>query len=195
VLVIHWTEHMARLDPELEQVVSLLAAEASIAIERTKLLARLEQAARTDDLTGLPNRRAWDEHLARELARARRVGTSLCVAMLDLDHFKEYNDLHGHQGGDRFLKEAAAAWQSRIRDTDLIARYGGEEFAVALLDCDLAAAAEMVDEMREQTPEGESTSAGVAAWDGSEGEAELVARADAALYEAKRAGRDQVVSA
>ena len=124
--------------PEVEQVMSLLAAEASIAIERTKLLARLEQAARTDDLTGLPNRRAWDEHLARELARAKRVGTSLCVAMLDLDHFKEYNDRHGHQGGDRFLKEAAAAWQTRIRETDLIARYGGEEFAIALLDCELA---------------------------------------------------------
>jgi len=194
VLVIYWNEPFPELDAEVGQVVSLLAAEASIAIERTKLLARLEQAARTDDLTGLPNRRAWDEHLARELARATRVGTSLCVAMIDLDHFKEYNDRHGHQAGDRFLKQAAAGWQTRIRETDLIARYGGEEFAVALLDCELPEAAEMLDLLREETPEGESTSAGVAAWDGSESEAELVARADAALYKAKRAGRDRVVA-
>jgi diguanylate cyclase (GGDEF)-like protein len=194
VLVIHWVEPVPELDPEIEQVVSLLAAEASIAIERTKLLARLEQAARTDDLTGLPNRRAWDEHLARELARAKRVGTSLCVAMLDLDHFKEYNDRHGHQGGDRFLKEAAAAWQTWIRETDLIARYGGEEFAIALLDCELHEAIETLDLVRQATPEGESSSAGVVAWDGEEGEADLVARADAVLYEAKRAGRDRVIA-
>jgi diguanylate cyclase (GGDEF)-like protein len=114
--------------------------------------------------------------------------------MIDLDHFKEYNDRHGHQAGDRFLKQAAAGWQTRIRETDLIARYGGEEFAVALLDCELPEAAEMLDLLREETPEGESTSAGVAAWDGSESEAELVARADAALYKAKRAGRDRVVA-
>jgi diguanylate cyclase (GGDEF)-like protein len=194
VLVLYWAEQLAALPEEMEQVVGLLAAEAAIAIERTKLLARLEQAARTDDLTGLPNRRAWDEHLGREMARARRVGASLCVAMLDLDHFKEYNDLHGHQGGDRFLKEAAAAWQARIRETDLIARYGGEEFAIALVDCELAEAKEMLDLLRQETPEGESSSAGVAAWNGRESEDELLARADTALYDAKRAGRDRVVS-
>jgi diguanylate cyclase (GGDEF)-like protein len=194
VLVVYWDTPVPALDRELEQVVALLAAEASIALERTKLLARLEEAARTDDLTGLPNRRAWDEHLGRELARAKRVGTSLCVAMLDLDHFKAYNDRHGHQGGDRFLKQAASVWQERIRETDLIARYGGEEFTIALLDCELAEAAEMVDALRAETPEGESCSAGVAAWDGSETDEELVARADAALYEAKHAGRDRVIA-
>jgi diguanylate cyclase (GGDEF)-like protein len=195
VLVVYWGEPIEALDGEVAQVVPLLAAEASIAIERTKLLARLERAARTDDLTGLPNRRAWDEHLARELARAQRVGTSLCVAMLDLDHFKQYNDRNGHQGGDRFLKEAAASWQARIRETDLIARYGGEEFAIALLDCELEEATEMVDQVRAETPEGESCSAGVAAWNGRESEAELMARADSALYDAKRAGRDRVIAA
>jgi diguanylate cyclase (GGDEF)-like protein len=183
------------LGEEVEQVLALLAAEASIAIERTELLGRLERAARTDDLTGLPNRRAWDEHLGRELARAKRLGTSLCVAMLDLDHFKEYNDRHGHLAGDRLLKQAAAAWEEQIREADLIARYGGEEFALALLDCELPEATVMLDRVRVKTPQGESSSAGVAAWDGSETETELVARADAALYEAKRAGRDRVVSA
>jgi len=96
----------------VEQIISLLAAESTVAIERAELLTRLERAARTDDLTGLPNRRAWDEYLTRELAHAKRLGTPLCVAILDLDHFKEYNDRHGHQAGDRFLKQAAAAWQT-----------------------------------------------------------------------------------
>jgi diguanylate cyclase (GGDEF)-like protein len=194
VLVVHWDEPVPALHSETDQVLGLLSAEASIAIERTKLLERLERAARTDDLTGLPNRRAWDEHLARELARAERKASSLCVAMLDLDHFKDYNDRNGHQGGDRFLKESAAAWQARIRETDLIARYGGEEFAIALLDCELDEAIETLDLMRQATPEGESSSAGVVAWDGEESEAELVSRADAVLYEAKRAGRDRVLA-
>jgi diguanylate cyclase (GGDEF)-like protein len=195
VLIVNWSERIEKLEQETEQVVTLLAAEASVAIERTKLLERLERAARTDDLTGLPNRRAWDEHLTRELARAERQGTMVCVAMLDLDHFKEYNDRNGHQAGDRFLKESAAAWQARIRETDLIARYGGEEFAVALLDCELDEAVEALDLMRQATPEGESSSAGVVFWDGEENAVELVARADAALYSAKRAGRDRVIAA
>jgi diguanylate cyclase (GGDEF)-like protein len=195
VLVLYWDVPVPTLHDEVDQVVGLLAAEASIAIERTELLTRLERAASTDDLTGLPNRRAWDEYLARELARAKRVGTPLCVAILDLDHFKAYNDRHGHQAGDRFLKEAAAAWQARIRETDLIARYGGEEFAIALPDCELPEATETLGLLRRETPEGESSSAGVAAWNGTESEAELVARADAALYEAKRTGRDRVIVA
>jgi diguanylate cyclase (GGDEF)-like protein len=193
VLVLYWNDSVPPLQEDVDHVVALLAAEASIAIERTELLARLERAARTDDLTGLPNRRAWDEHLSRELARAKRLGTPLCVAILDLDHFKEYNDRHGHQAGDRFLKEAASAWQARIRETDLIARYGGEEFAIALPDCELAEATQTLDLLREETPESESSSAGVAAWDSEESGAELLARADAALYEAKRTGRDRVI--
>ena len=192
VLTIYWAEPVPALPDEVDQVIGLLAAEASIAIDRAELLARLERAARTDDLTGLPNRRAWDEYLARELAHAKRLGTRLCVGILDLDHFKEYNDRHGHQGGDRFLKQAAAVWQTRVRATDLIARHGGEEFAIALLDCQLHEAVDMLDEIREETPEGESSSVGLVAWNGSEDEAELVARADAALYAAKHAGRDQV---
>ena len=90
---------------------TLLAAEAAVAIERADLLARLEAIARTDDLTGLANRRAWDELLPTELARAARDGAPLCVAMLDLDRFKAYNDEHGHQAGDRLLKAAAGAWR------------------------------------------------------------------------------------
>ena len=147
--------------------------------------------ARTDSLTGVPNRRAWDEELPRELARAARSGQPVCVALLDLDHFKQYNDRHGHQAGDRFLKEAAAAWQAVVRRTDVMARYGGEEFAILLLDCDLEDAMEIADRLRTAQPEG-TCSLGIAQWDGREDVTALVARADRALYAAKEAGRDRI---
>ena len=92
----------------------------------------LEESARTDDLTGLLNRRAWEEELPREMARARRSSDPLCVAMLDLDFFKAYNDERGHQAGDRLLKQSAAAWVTELRASDMLARYGGEEFTVVL---------------------------------------------------------------
>ncbi len=195
VLAVYWAEPRESLDHELSQIVSLLAAEASFAIERAELLERLERAARTDDLTGLPNRRAWDEELARELARARRSKSPLCVAMLDLDHFKEFNDRLGHQAGDRLLKEAAARWGERLRDTDLLARYGGDEFAIALPECTLEEATALLERLRTATPEGERSSAGVVEWNGSETEAELFTRADKALYQAKDGGRDRIVEA
>jgi len=147
--------------------------------------------ARTDSLTGVPNRRAWDEELPRELARAAWSGQPMCVALLDLDHFKQYNDRHGHQAGDRFLKEAAAAWQAVVRKTDMVTRYGGEEFAILLPDCDLEDAMEIADRLRTAQPEG-TCSLGIAQWDGREDVTALVARADRALYAAKEAGRDRI---
>jgi len=195
VLITYWREAIASLDPEVAQTVALISAEASIAIERAQLMDRLERAARTDDLTGLLNRRAWDEYLEREISRARRSGAPLCVAFLDLDRFKDYNDGFGHQAGDRLLKQAAAAWGERLRDTDLLARYGGDEFAVALLDCELEEAVELLERLREATPEDESSSAGVVCWDRRESASELITRADRLLYAAKNGGRDRVVGA
>jgi diguanylate cyclase (GGDEF)-like protein len=149
--------------------------------------------ARTDVLTGLINRRAWDDELSREVVRATREGTPLAVAMFDLDRFKLYNDRHGHQAGDRLLREAASAWRSVLRETDLLARYGGEEFAVALPGCDAETAAQLVERLRAVTPEGESCSAGLACWDEREAPDELVGRADRALYAAKQSGRDRTI--
>jgi diguanylate cyclase (GGDEF)-like protein len=146
--------------------------------------------ARTDALTGVANRRAWDDELPRELARSARSGQPLCVALLDLDHFKAYNDRHGHQAGDRLLKAAAAAWQGKLRKTDLLARYGGEEFAVLLPDCGLDSAMEIAERLRTAQPEG-TCSIGVAGWDGREAATRLVARADQALYAAKEGGRNR----
>jgi diguanylate cyclase (GGDEF)-like protein len=155
--------------------------------------AQLAALAHNDMLTGIPNRRAWELELPREMARIRRHGGQLCVALLDLDHFKRFNDQHGHQGGDRLLKAATAAWRTRIRGTDLLARYGGEEFAVLLRDCGTSEAVQVLDNLRAVTPLGQSFSAGVAQWDGQESPERLVGRADVGLYEAKRAGRDRVI--
>jgi diguanylate cyclase (GGDEF)-like protein len=163
----------------------LLAALLWLLAQVAALYREVGRLARTDALTGVANRRAWDDELPRELARAARSGQVLCVALLDLDHFKAYNDRHGHQAGDRLLKAAAAAWQARLRKTDLLARYGGEEFAVLLPECGLDNAMEIAERLRTAQPEG-TCSFGVAAWDGHEAAAGLVARADRALSRPRR---------
>jgi diguanylate cyclase (GGDEF)-like protein len=173
----------------------MIGAEAAVAIERAALLDRLEVLAHTDDLTGLINRRAWDLDVVREVARARRDDLPLAVAMLDLDHFKDYNDRHGHQAGDRLLREAASSWRSVLRETDLLARYGGEEFAVAFPGCEREDAQQLVERLRDVMPAEQSCSAGLACWDGRESAEELLGRADKALYDAKLSGRDRTVVA
>jgi diguanylate cyclase (GGDEF)-like protein len=195
VLAAYWKNAQALEDPAVVALVDLLASEAAVTLERVGLLARLEAVARTDELTGLPNRRAWQEELPTELSRARRSAEPLCIAMLDLDYFKQYNDQRGHQAGDRLLKEIAGAWSSELRASDILARYGGEEFALALPGCTLEDAFAVVERLRTAIPGGESCSAGIARWDGQETSVELLERADTALYEAKRAGRDQTLVA
>ena len=164
------------------------------AVETSRLVSRLEGLARTDPLTGVPNRRVWEEELPRELERARRMGTELCVAMVDLDNFKRYNDQFGHQAGDRVLKEAASAWRMQVRSNDLLARYGGEEFVLLLPACELDHATEIVERLRAVTPL-VTCSIGVASWNFQESATELVERADQALYAAKTEGRNRYVTA
>jgi len=157
--------------------------------------AELERLASTDSLTGLPNRRVWEDALPRELARSVRSGAPVSIAMLDLDRFKAYNDLHGHQGGDLMLKELAAVWPGELRDSDLLARFGGEEFALLLPDCGAADVLRVVEKVRTATPTEMTSSAGAAVWDGVEEAEELLRRADDALYEAKRGGRNRTIVA
>ncbi len=184
-----------KLIDSIGSIGNLVGHHMMVVRERTELLARMEEMALTDELTGLPNRRAWDDELQRELARARRHSERLSVAMIDLDRFKEFNDSRGHQAGDQLLAEVGAAWRDAIRGSDFIARYGGEEFAVLLPGCPPASAPEVVERLRDVTPMDQTCSAGIAAWDGEETAKKLIARADAALYEAKRSGRDRIVVA
>jgi len=156
---------------------------------------QVQQMARTDALTSLPNRRAWDEALPREIARAKRDGTPLTLGMIDLDNFKAYNDTQGHPAGDDLLANTATAWTAQLRETDLLARYGGEEFIVALPNCTPDAATEVLGRICRYVPEGQTCSIGVASWNGQETAQQLTTRADAALYQAKRAGRDRISNA
>jgi diguanylate cyclase (GGDEF)-like protein len=179
----------------MEALAAQIARFLTVLSERAELVERLERLSLTDELTGLPNRRAWNDGLERELARARRGGEPLCVALLDLDRFKAFNDQRGHQAGDALLCELARSWTDLLRATDLLARYGGEEFTLAFPSWPLANALTVVDRLRAATPGGLTCSAGLTTWKEGESAQELIGRADAALYEAKRGGRDQTVVA
>src|SRR5262249_54454016 len=149
-----------RLDSRTQTLVQFLAAEAGAAIERADLLTRLDGQARSDPLTGLPNRRAWDEIVTRILEE----GAPFCVAMLDIDHFKRFNDTHGHAAGDGLLRDCAQAWRACLRPADSLARVGGEEFAVLLPGCAAADAVRVLERLREHTPTDTTASVGVAEW-------------------------------
>jgi diguanylate cyclase (GGDEF)-like protein len=156
-------------------------------------VAALDKMAREDGLTGITNRRGLDEGLVIELARARRTGLELTVVMLDLDHFKRYNDRRGHGAGDSLLRNAAQAWRRQLRPTDLLARYGGEEFTLVLPVCDADAACQLIERLRPLMPDRQTFSAGVATWEQHESPQQLLARADRALLVAKKQGRNRTV--
>jgi diguanylate cyclase (GGDEF)-like protein len=165
---------------------------------------RLFTRATTDPLTGLLNRSAFEERALAEIARAGRTGRSLAVAMLDVDHFKRFNDRFGHLAGDAALTAVARGVARTVRGIDAAGRYGGEEFIVLLVEADAEAALHAVERIRTavatlgppRVPLGVTVSAGVAIHQGlfeRTSLESLVARADAALYAAKKAGRDRVV--
>jgi two-component system, cell cycle response regulator len=179
--------------------------------ERTHELAeansRLAQLAVTDGLTGLYNHRHFHERLSLEVERSQRSGLPLSLLMLDVDHFKQFNDQFGHPAGDEVLRQLARVLADTRRANDVVARYGGEEFAVILVDTAKFTAAKVAERIRERVAGHDFTEAaqragrigvsiGVATFpdDGSDAEA-LVRAADAALYTAKRAGRNRVVLA
>ena len=166
-----------------------------IEAEREKLLGEVQNLARHDALTGLPNRRVLHEILPREMARARRAESSLCLAIIDIDHFKSYNDTHGHLAGDAVLRACAREWDGTLRGEDTLVRFGGEEFLVLLPDTEPEQAAEIVERLRRQTPMEQTCSAGLALWDQVESIDDLLRRADEALYLAKASGRDQLAQA
>jgi diguanylate cyclase (GGDEF)-like protein/PAS domain S-box-containing protein len=163
--------------------------------EREELLGEVQMLARSDPLTGLPNRRGLSEAAPREMARARRSGKPLCLAIIDIDHFKAYNDSNGHLEGDAVLRESAIAWDSQMRAEDTILRFGGEEFLVLLPETAPGEAVEIVERLRAATPRRQTCSAGLACWDFAESLDDLVERADLALYRAKADGRDRLVAA
>ena len=163
--------------------------------ERDRLLAQLHDLAHTDPLTGLPNRRAWELELTRALAHAGRHGEPVSLAVLDIDNFKDINDRRGHAEGDSLLVETARRWTEVLRADDALARIGGDEFALLMPACAERDAAAVLARIRTGTPGPYSCSVGLAAWDGTETGERLLQRADAALYDAKRNGRNRIAAA
>jgi diguanylate cyclase (GGDEF)-like protein len=183
-----------------------LASQAVVALDNARLHRIVERQALVDGLTGLANRRQCEETLASELARLQRFGGSLALVVADLDWFKDVNDRYGHPAGDAVLREFAALLQETLRNVDLAGRWGGEEFLLILPGTDLAGGAQVADRIRTAlagriviSAEGEpipiTASFGVAATPPATTATELFSAADAALYEAKRNGKNRVETA
>lgn len=153
---------------------------------------QLQSLARTDHLTSLPNRRTGEAEMRRMVAEAIEQDVPLVVALLDLDHFKAYNDLHGHPAGDRLLETTASAWRRSLPPDVFLSRHGGEEFLMLAKGRHPDNVRLLLEGLRGAARTGQTFSGGVAVWDGIESVAAMVARADVALYAAKAGGRDAV---
>jgi two-component system cell cycle response regulator len=192
--------------------IGRLAAIVGICLENVTNSERLKHLGLTDPLTGVHNRRYFDQRLLEEVSRAQRQGFSLSCLFLDIDHFKQVNDKYGHQTGDCVLREVALRIKGQLRSIDVLGRYGGEEFAILLVQTDMDSALTIAERIRhsiaEQRFEGEGNetlvatlSIGVAALHGCNRAQnakalaqQLVARADQALYRAKQGGRNCVMT-
>lgn len=196
--------HEAALWDEREQITVTAAEYLGLALVNLRLRSALQQQSIRDPLTGLFNRRFMEETLTREIRRAQRHHTTVSVLMLDIDHFKLFNDRHGHAAGDAVLREFSALLAEGIRGADIASRYGGEEFTILLPDTAATDAGRKAAQLLERarglrlTFNGHdvgaiSASVGVAAYPGhGEHAQDLLRAADAALYAAKQAGRDRV---
>jgi diguanylate cyclase (GGDEF)-like protein len=203
--VLSIARHRRQFTREEEELLQYLAGQAVVSIENAALHEKVERQAVTDELTGLANLRAFHSILDLEIERARRFKTPLALVMLDLDHFKQINDEYGHMQGDEVLALVADLMREFSRDIDAPTRYGGEELAVVLPQTDSEGAALLAERMRAAVERLEvprvdglgslrlKASFGVAALPESAADREgLIAAADAALYRAKRAGRNRV---
>ncbi len=186
-----WTTERATGELDPDGLVTLLADQTAVAVHQARLLAELETLANTDELSGLPNRRAWSARLAELKAKGLGSGDQLVVAFADFDHFKDFNDTHGHLVGDDLIREFARAAERLLPRHGVIARWGGEEFALALLVPLALDALPFLEQLRRAVPAGQTCSIGYAIWDEAETDESLMERADRALYRAKQSGRDR----
>lgn len=195
----HGSRRGSRIERRLLTIVERFASHTALALRNAILLAKVQQAASTDALTGIANRRSFEEALEREIARSTRTGEPVSLVLVDLDHFKTLNDTYGHQMGDEVLREVAQVLRDHCRDMDIAARYGGEEFTIILPNCKaeeaLASATRLWSSVGERSHVTVplTVSAGVATFpDHARTGQDLIFAADQALYEAKDAGRNRV---
>lgn len=179
------------------EILELLAGYVAMCIERM----RLRDMAHRDALTRVYTRRYFETRLAEEIKRSHRYGFSVSLAMLDVDHFKDYNDAYGHHSGDKVLRDLAAQLRGAVREVDVLGRYGGDEFAIILPDTDAQGSLALAERLREQIEhywQDEipplTVSIGLTCHRGNQGTnpEELMMKADAAMYEAKNRGGNQV---
>ncbi len=181
------------------RVIELQAALEARLHELQAAMEQIAALARTDPLTGLANRRHFDELFERERGRANRLHNPICAITVDLDHFKHVNDQYGHAAGDRVLRAVADCFRRHLRPYDVVARFGGEEFVILVPGASLEQSVQIAERLRGAIREiaipelpKVSASFGVAAFEPEEPAESLLARADAALYRAKHGGRDRV---
>ncbi len=183
--------------------IGLLLARVRTLLDFKSYLDTWEEAALTDHLTGLANRRRFERQLEREVTRTQRYGRPFCLLLLDIDNFKTVNDTHGHEAGDEAIRRLANALQAGTRGMDLAARIGGEEFAVIVTETYLDGGADVAERLRRAIANTEipvvgniTASFGVAEFPlCAQTGHDLIASADAAMYEAKRQGRDRIARA
>ena len=187
------------LTVDQKDLLNGVASQAAIAIRHAQLFQTHEENARTDELTGLPNRRALAQRFLQEMQRARRHHNGISFLMLDLDHFKAVNDNYGHLNGDAVLAELATIFTAGARESDVCARYGGEEFAMILHETSAAGALAVAERIRSKVEAATfsggvkvTISIGVATTADPDMFTSLLERADRALYTAKQSGRNQV---
>jgi len=203
--IIEDTKMMVQKNQSLE--FQLTSSSTQVA-ELKKNLDNVKKEAMTDGLTGLANRKAFDKQIRDWVEEVSISGGTLCLLMLDIDHFKKFNDLHGHQTGDQVLRLVARTLIDGVKGRDLAARFGGEEFAIILPETPLLAALKVADMLRRSVESKEvinkssnenlgrlTLSAGVAQYIHGESVTDLIGRADAALYDAKNSGRNRVKAA
>jgi GGDEF domain-containing protein len=190
VLAVAWTERVKRLPETLPPVMEALAAEAAGVIERTTLLLKLETVVKVDDATGLPNERAWEEEVPRELSRARRQGTPLSVVLLDLGEFELTPDGHLGSRDREFLRAAADSWRKDLSPSDFLAhRVPPGRFGLLLPNVGAEDAEAVALRMQAGSPNGRPCTIGVATWNGIELPAALVERAETQIELERAAAR------
>ncbi len=200
-----WEEKNRELESYNRELVALKELYKERARELRAVMEKLEEVSITDDLTQIYNHRYLVSRLHYEFERAKRYGLSISLIMLDIDHFKVYNDNNGHLAGDDALRKVARLINGAIRETDIVGRYGGEEFAIILLHADLIQMEEVAERVRrsieeapfpneESQPMGRITVSmgGSCFSDGMETMEDLIRSADEALYRAKGNGRNQI---
>lgn len=199
----NYTDHW--FDPDLLDEMKILASHLTVAIENLTLRARLQDMADRDGLTGIFNRRYFQESLEREVVRARRYERPLSLILFDIDHFKKLNDTLGHQAGDTVLRDLGAIVRNMLREADVFCRYGGEEFVVILPETDKSGALGLAERIRRAVskhsfrdtagkPFGITISLGVSTMPPVAEKEALIKTADDALYRAKESGRNCVAS-